>query len=660
MTAINGQATTRRAALVMLGAAVPVTAAKLQPDASLADDANIAAKIEEKGTKTRTAINAANVQQAERGGLFNILDYGADTAATDNSAAIQATESAARAGGGTLYIPAGAWRIASPVDVAVSIRADGEVLVAASSRGRVNVVRILTPATAEVSGDVSAGSGNMAGLAGRMGDLYLTSTEHLVERNNGTPGQHYVKSEVSKIVSTAGAVSPPIRITYNSPSTVTATVYPTEPTLNLDKLRITVDGAGSEADDYAYLTIMRSDVTIDDLAVVNESSADLTNAVVVRQATNVEFNRPTVHGFNKAGTGYGIARYNTADVRINNPRITGCRHAVSGLWNKDTTIDRGTSEGGLDDHWAWGFHVNHHNSTVGAGLTHVLVAGADVVVTGGTFTGGRNLLGIRADTPEMSGTLALQGDWEWTPAASAPTKWIMGYSTPNLPAFDHGRTLHSPARATISRGIVNLASGAGLYGIYEGGADFPHEYWGTLTVDGTRRTPGGVFTAVNADRNPTAHPGATVGTHVIVRGLGLTAAGDTVIVSDKGDTGVGPSWSVAVQDCTGFYLKLAERGIESVTVDRTEVRRVFRSGVSSAPSDIGLKFRDCTMSSVNFNGTHRADFSRCVWKGSAISTALAMDLRVKSYIGNLHHQSATGHPTQPDGYRSTSFYKAST
>lgn len=260
------------------------------------------------------------------------------------------------------------------------------------------------------------------------------------------------------------------------------------------------------------------------------------------------------------------------------------------------------------------------------------------------------------DTPELAGEFLLKGDWSWTPSDGETSRWVMGYSSRNVAAFNYGRALRSPARAEVSGGTLNIPSGAITYIVQSAGAAFSHDQWGLITVGRVATTPGSIVTAAYADRDPSVHSGGPV--RIDVDRMDFTGIGDNILVIDTGDSGTGSLGTVAIRDCTGVHLKLPERGMSSITVDRTEVRRVFRSAASAAPADIGLTFRDSTMQAVNFNGTHWADFSRCTWRGASSATALSMDLRVKSYLSNLHANGATGHPTHPDGYRNTTYYKA--
>lgn len=420
--------------------------------------------------------------------LTDVRDHGAILdGATDCTAAVQRAADAAAVEGTTIYLPPGVLRLAKPVYVATPIRCDGVVAIDAASSGAVNIVRSDSPVVlpAERLTGLTRGSTEIGGLGGRTGDLWLNSQDILINRNNGTPGQSYNKSELSRAATTYGTLTQPLALSYSPDEELTAILYPMEPLLTVDGLTILVDGSTGTHPN-GVLGIFRSDVAINDPTVTNKSDLDLTHAVVIRQCSNIEVNRPRIQGFRLEGSGYGIARYNTAEVRINDAHITDCRHAVSGLWNKVTRINGGTFNGGLDDHWCWGFHLNDVKSTVAPGQSHVQIAGADVYVNGGTFIGGRNLIGIRADTPELTGTLKLTNGWTWAASPGGDFNWVVGYTTPSLPTFNYGRSLGSPNLTIVRDGEVLAPEGPLIDIVDNHGAAFEHNRWTNIEIGEVR------------------------------------------------------------------------------------------------------------------------------------------------------------------------------
>lgn len=519
----------------------------------------------------------------------DIRNYGAALdGVTDDTAAVQSAADAALKTGRTLYIPHGNVRLTGAVNIATSVRSDGHILIDSSSTGAVNIVRAKPSVTFTRLEGLSAGSQHIGGLGGSTGDLYLRSSEHLVERNNGAQDQHYIKSELSRVISASGKTSLPLAVTYNNSATVAAVLYPNEPPVTLDRLSILVDG-GKGTHPAGFLTIARSDVTCNSLSVLNTSSAGLTNGVVLREAANIEFNYGVIHGFALQGAGYGIARYNTIDVRIIDSRMTGCRHCVSGLANKSTRITRGAYEGGLDDHWCWGFYVDDIQSTVSAGKSHVQAAGADVVVTGGTFTGGRNVLGIRGDTPEMAGSFILEGEWTWTPEASKSALWAMGYTTQNLPEFNYGRPLRSPSKARVSGGQLNLPPGQLCSIINIFGARFTHEYWEDIEISRVQMSDTALVIAIWTDRNSAVYT-VRVGAPIIrISDMEFQSPSDSILIHNTGTT-PGLAIYIEVIRCCNLYLKLPNSGLGRIQIDNPVVRHWLSATIASNPGIGPIRF----------------------------------------------------------------------
>lgn len=604
---------------------------------------------------TDSAVRAALDKSYRRG--HSVEEYGAvGDGIFDATDALQLAADAALAGGGHLYIPAGDWRVARPVDVAAPIQCDGRLIIDSASTGEVRIVRTLAPVTLGVLSGLAEGSMTVGGIGGLTGDLYLTSTEQLIGRNNGTPGQQYVKAELSTVVTEAGEVSPPIAITYDSAASVTATLHPAEPALVIDGLKIVVDGT-TGAHPQGIVSLTRSGVTFNDLSVISESSAALTNAVVIRRSSNVEINRGTIRGFTLDGAGYGIARYHTANVRLNDVTVTDCRHCVSGLYNKDTFITRGRYVGGIDDHWHWGLYLTDVTSTVNSGLGHVQGAGRDLVITGGSFAGGRQLVAIRADTPEMAGKLIVRGGWAWAPSPDATVRRIVGYSTTTLPMFGYGRRLKSPDLTIVEDGAVTLPpGGASLEVVRTSGAAFQREHWKRVEIRRVTFPVGRGALAVFYDRGDEGLSGSAVTPQFVMEQMDFTAAGDSVILSDTGEQ-AGPKIDLTIRDCTGLYLKLPESGLGRVGIERSSVARVFRAAVSATKQPGSISYLDCRMDATQFNGSIWADFIRCVWSGVSSNPTLGLNGMCKSFIGNLVAVTATA-PTHPDGYRDPAYYKA--
>jgi hypothetical protein len=588
--------------------------------------------------------------------VVNVKDYGAVLdGVTDDSAAVQAAANAARDLGSTLYLPPGTCRLAGLVDVYTSMRCDGEFVISAGVDAALRFQRVSAPVTltATALGGLTAGSSTVTGLSGQVGTLLVQSTEHMIERNNGV-GDFYAKEEASEVVKDDGTVSPPIALTYSDLNTVTATLYPPEKTVVVDGLRVRVDGS-TVSNTGGFVRIYRGG-TFNDLRVLNETGLDVTQGVVISKATGVTFNRAKVDGFQMSGAGYGIASYHTAFTAYNDCTITDCRHTITGRWNKARRVTGGVYENGLDDHWVWDMSVEGIQSIVPSGKSHIQVAGRDLRVRDCVFVGGRNILGVRADTPELAGEMSLER-CSWKPSAGQAALWMVGYSTTSLAFFDYGRTVQSPSKVRIRDIDYTSPGDTALSVLRTDGAAFPHTYWRDVEIARARVDALGVF-AYRADKDSANHPDDTTGPTVVLRDMDFSAAAfDNVYILDTGEVADGKGFRLLVENCKAIGIKIPDStGMAEVTVRESRVRAVLQAVASAGSFSGDYRFEECVFDAPTFSGKWVAAFRQNVWSGAASSSTISMTARTKAWLGNLIVYGATGLPAVFDGYAGSAHY----
>jgi hypothetical protein len=597
-----------------------------------------------------------------KGELFtNLRDFPVvGDGVADDTAAVQAAATAAATAGRTLFVPAGTYRLTARVDVTTSMVCDGVFTIDTSNTtASIRFARALAPVvlTTAALGGLTSGSNTITGLAGALGTLALTSTDHVIERNNGV-GQFYVKAETQQVVNELGGIVPPLNSTY-SVATLTATLYPDEAPLIIDRLRVTLTGTTALPANDHYVGVYRSNVTLNDLQVHNPTAGQPVSAVRTQSAANVTLNTPKIHGFDQAGAGYGIAVYSSSNVVINNGNVTRCRHTVSGLNNKVLTVDGGSYDGAIDTHWGSDLRLLNLSVNVAAGLSCVGVAGKNVTVDNCTFTGGRTMVGIRADSPELDGTVSIQNS-RWSPAPGGTLAWIVGVSSPTLAYFDFGRVVLNPKKTLLRNIVVTMPDAtATLYAVYGSGNPVPQTYWADIEIDRVRVSGGAGWAALTLDKDGANHATDTKGTVAAISNLDFTTGPgvDNVYINNTGDVTDAKGFDLTVTSCLGVYMKVPENGMVSVVVRNSTVRRLYRTVASASPVQGAYLFTGNVLEAMAFNGYFVADFRDNLWTGAAASTQMTTDQRAKSYKGNRHAVGATGFPALTDGYTSATYYQ---
>lgn len=576
----------------------------------------------------------------------------------DDTAAVQAAANAARDAGVTLYIPPGVFRLTARVDVYGDIRSDGRFVVAANSAGSIRLARnstptILVPST--LTG-LTAGSAQIGGLGGQRGTLVLTSTERLINRDSAA-NPFYTKTDVVAVTDSLGTVFPALESTYDL-AQLTATFHPVDLPTIASKITVTVDGTVEGAADNV-LSVYRSNVTLDEPVVINSTALNATSAIRLQDTAYTTIVRPTITGFYRDGAGYGIAAYNSAVVNIDHGSITRCRHALSGRHSKKITVTGGDYEGGIDNHWNLDMVLDGVTSIARSGGTHVAIAGRDLVIRNSRFFGGRNVVGIRLDTPELGGELTVKDSGWWPEAAAQP--WMIGYSSLSRTAFDFGRTLAAPDVTTLQRITITCGTAWDIRLINIGGnLFFNRKYWRKIVIDDiTVINPAALWAYIDSKTNA-YHPGETAASDVLIRNVKFpnVAASFAAYIGDTEDTAGGGKFTLRVEKCEGVRLSLPEAGMAVASVADSELLQFVRSSTSTQAWSGDFTIATCSLLSTVFNGNFEMDFRGNKLSGAIASTIKTLDNRIKSYDANRHVAGSTGLPTRANGYRNPVYYSA--
>jgi hypothetical protein len=241
--------------------------------------------------------------------------------------------------------------------------------------------------------------------------VLIVSTEVLILRDNPPTSIPYYKQELIRCTNKDGSFTTPLVNTYNpTGNTITVTAADISKPIIITGLNILVTGADSGSGSWSSkVRIMRDNVTMEDLRVVNEDSASPFDDIVeVVYAAGVTFLRPHLVGVPKVGAGYGIQFATTIGCRVYDGTIKECSHAIAGRHNCDLTIDGGSYGYVIDDHWGDRMTIRNLIITSPPGWSNIAFAGNDITVSNVTAYGGRCFFGYRADTPSLGGTVLIE------------------------------------------------------------------------------------------------------------------------------------------------------------------------------------------------------------------------------------------------------------
>ena len=433
---------------------------------------------------------------------ISVMDYGAvGNGITDDSVAIQTAADYCIANNKTLSIPSGTYLISysainaeysrAYLDLSCNIECAGKLTWAVgaspNTTPHVRVEWQETPITIDPStvGGLTKGSTQITGLFGYQGGTIVPySNEELIKRVWAV--DPFFKQEASIITGTSGQISPALMHTYDPDLLVYnpllsgegLVVHPYEPALIINGLSLEVTGTPTQA--VSLLQNYKDYVTYNDLHLVQVTPPtgpiDGSYGMVIR-GCNVTVNDPIITGQISGGTdGYGIMCGRTANLAINNPTITNCdSHAITGGGDKELHVTGGEcatdapTNPSVDSHW--GSNMVIDGTEIDGGVSY---AGENIIIRNATYVNCVRLLLIRADSPELTGTVLIE-DCAITNAYYANTSTFMGfqYTSQASPiVYDFGRTLGAPTSVTINDIAISDTGGEdALFQVY--GQSYP-------------------------------------------------------------------------------------------------------------------------------------------------------------------------------------------
>lgn len=406
-------------------------------------------------------------------------------------------------------VPAGDYSInpEAPIDIVSSGICQGRFIVPNSNQSfRFQIVRDAEGQVIPTTGwgAISRGGSDVqaANAAGK--NLYLSSTEIQIERI-GSGGAPYLKQEFIRCMP-SGSFSTPAVNTYNSFSNLTVTAHEPSAPIRIDGLSVRLVGAlGGIEVSRGFIVVNRDSVTLNSPQVINTNTAQPRPVAIENgYCADTVINSPKVRGFSFEGLGYGILNASSIGLTVNQADLQDCRHGYTGVFTVDVTLNGGNFGRVIDDHWTDRFVANSPKVYALPGSSSFTFAGNDVTINDPVISGGRNLFGIRNDTPHMGGKVIIRNPIIATRGESG-YYYLFGFASPNGevdPGFAFTNQPKLPDLVEISNPSIDSDT-AEVYGAYLGMLYFPHTAWGTIRLKGSWKTTGSNLTGVFAYKDAT-------------------------------------------------------------------------------------------------------------------------------------------------------------
>lgn len=552
-------------------------------------------------------------------GSVSVRTFGAvGDGITDDSAAFSAWAAYVFATGREWSIPAGRYVVdaVAPLKFRSSGSCAGTVLIPKTNQTtRFEFARDTAGTVLSTNGwfALTRGASDVNALNAAGKTLYLLSTEVQIERI-GSGGAPYLKQEFIRCQH-GGSFSTPLVNTYNSLANLTVTAHDPSRPIIVNGLRIELtDAIGGTEAARGYIVVQRDNVTLNDPMVVDLNPAEPKPvAIEVGYCANAILNRPVVRGFDYIGLGYGVLASTTIGLTINSADIQGCRHAYAAAFDVDTTINGGLFSRIIDSHWTDRFVANNPHVYARPGESAFEFAGSDVTLNDPVVTGGRNLLGIRVDTPSLGGRVAVRNPKIFT-RGEPGYYWCFGYSSPNGPSGPYPTYTNKPRlpdHLLIENADIDSDTDV-VYGAYLGMMPVPHTTWGTVELRGKWMTRGNVFMPILAQKNGSYQQDRQ--TKLIVNGpFDCGPTGSALYVVSLDSTALGYMRAVISGVARG-NLRFSGYGLGGLECYDSTIFNIENDDATESMTQDVYLFRGCVMAGTYVRSTFRhMAFHNCLF-----------------------------------------------
>lgn len=535
------------------------------------------------------------------------------------------------------HVPRGDYVLngAAPIEIQSSGICDGRFLIPkANQTCRFDIVRD-EPGTSVNPNAWSLISRGMSdvGATNAVGkNLFLLSTEVLIERI-GSGGAAYRKQEFIRCPLPGGSFSTPAVCTYNSFANLTVTAYTPSHPITVTGLNVLLTGAagGVEAN-RGYITVSRDHVTLNQPVIINADPAQPKPvAIEVSYCADVTINSPHISGFNYAGLGYGILNGTTIGLTVNDADIQDCRHAYTGAFTADVTLNGGSYSRIIDDHWTNRFVANDVRVYTYPGSSAFEFAGYDVTLNRPVASGGRSLFGIRTDTPFMGGRVIINEPKIFTRGESG-FYFVFGFSSPNGitdPGFVYTNKPLLPDYVELNSCDINSDTAA-VYGAFLGYFYAPHTAWGTVALKGKWQTAGNSFIGIFSYKDSTYQQDRRP--HMVIDGeFDFGTLGSSLYINAL-DAVTTRAYDATLKGVLSGKLRYSGKSVNLLTAIDCAVDGITNDDNTVAPAGF-YSYSNCVFRGGVFSsGFKNHLLNSCVFTGSYSDFPLAADISLNGCV----------------------------
>jgi hypothetical protein len=484
--------------------------------------------------------------------------------------------------------------------------------------------------------------------------LILSSNEALINRDGGSVGETYNKREVSFVTSNQGDIQPPLYNTYTDKSKLTAKIKPKEKTIQVTGLNII--SLGDSGGRVQLLSVRRSNIDFYGLVIRNESiTLQADYGVYLGDVVNVNFYGARVTGFLNSTLGYGFSISNSALISFYQCHVHDCKHAISGRHGKSVRIIGGSYSNQIDSHWGNDFIID--GACVRGG---VLYAGSDITLRNMTVYDATIVLGIRTDTPELSGKIVMDNIQVVNKGNAANYVQLLAFSSATS-SFDFGKVVKNPDFVSINNIVIDVPSDKIIYPVYYvTGRNYQQTMWGKIEVSNIKAINGNRI-QLSLNKNSDYY---IQGSNTEVKVSDIDFAGSDTLISiytrDDASTFDGTKgFSFYVDRCKNINFRVDDTALVRAEFTNSHVRRIER--ISSKTNRIGdYLFKDCELDNTYFKADRAFfEFKLCKFRGAithfSTSTFSNIDAQTKLSYGNVSEIGTTGYPPL-DNKKDANFY----
>lgn len=474
-------------------------------------------------------------------------------------------------------------------------------------------------------------------------NLWFSSTETLMQRDGNASGQIYRKQEFVRCAAPNGQLSTALTSTYSDKSKLTVTAWtPSEP-IEITGLHIRRTGAVSGTLTHrGAIVVWRDNVTLNAPVIIDENPTDpVPIGIEVSYCADVTINRPHIRGLNYAGFGYGIIFGQTIGCTVNDGTILDCRHAITGAHNADLHIDGGNYSYGIDDHWGDRMVVENISIHCLPGQAAISYSGNDLTVGNVKQFGGRSLVEIRNDTPNLGGTVRIKGvdvvSTGMTYSGAGPY-CVFAFQPPGV-----GLVWDSPqpvfADQLVIEDVAIITDAEYVIGALLSYFNSPHTNWGEVEVRGKFTTNTALAIGISANKNANAQQGRR--SKLSVTGPIDFKSGQAIYVNTT-DTTEANGANCQIRGVLGGGFRGRPYAVNLLDIEGGTISSITMDGSEAASNSIftvrGTRMMGGSVSSAWRN----IAFIGCAFYGGYSSFPAAADVTM---VGNTRLSGVTGLPS---------------